>query len=204
MRLPLRLPALAAGFALGFVATAIATASAAGPSFDCGKVEPGSIAALVCSDDALSALDRKMSQVYAAASDKAIHEQPPVLKAEQRGWIKGRDECWKSDDKRGCVEQAYRLRIAELQARYRLVAASGSATYVCDGQPAKQVTATFFETDPPTAIAEFGDQTSLMILQPAGSGAKYQGQNEMLWEHQGEAVISWGHDSSEMRCRVKR
>ncbi len=203
MSLATRLPAIAAGFALGFVAVD-GTASAAGLSFDCSKVEPGNIEALICHDEALSALDRKMSQVYAAATEKAINQQPPVLKAEQRGWIKGRDDCWKSDDKRGCVEQAYRLRIAELQARYQLVAASGSATYVCDGQPAKEVTATYFETDPPTAIAEFGDQTSLLVQQPAASGAKYQGRNEMLWEHQGEALISWGYGSPEMRCRVKR
>lgn len=202
MRLATRLPATAAGLALGFIATA--TASAAGPSFDCGKVEPSGIEALICNDEALSALDRKMLQVYAAATEKAINEQPPVLKAEQRGWIKGRDDCWKSDDKRGCVEQAYRLPIAELQARYQLVAASGSATYVCDGRPAKEVTTTYFETDPPTAIAKFGDQTSLLVQQPAASGAKYQGRNEMLWEHQGEALISWGYGSPEMRCRVKR
>lgn len=66
------------------------------------------------------------------------------------------------------------------------------------------MTATYFETDPPTAIAKFGDQTSLLVQQPAASGAKFQGRNEMLWEHQGEALISWGYGSPEMRCRVKR
>jgi len=37
-----------------------------------------------------------------------------VLKAEQRGWIKGRNACWKSDNKRGRIEKEYGLRIAEL------------------------------------------------------------------------------------------
>jgi uncharacterized protein len=178
-------------------------ASAEGPSFDCGKVEAGSIEEMVCKDKELSALDRKLSEVYAAASKKAVNEHPPVLKAEQRGWVKGRNDCWKSDDKRKCVADNYRLRIAELQARYRLVPGKGPVTYFCDGDPKNEVVATFFQTDPPTLIAERGDQVSLMYLQPSGSGSKYQGRNETLWEKAGEAVITWGYGSPEMRCMRK-
>jgi uncharacterized protein len=67
------------------------SAMAQGPSFDCSKVEKGSIEELVCQSDELSALDRQMAEVYSAAAKKAIYEHPPVLKAEQRGWIKGLD-----------------------------------------------------------------------------------------------------------------
>jgi uncharacterized protein len=178
-------------------------AGAAGPSFDCRKVEPGSIPEMVCKDEKLAVLDRKLAEVYAAASKKAANEHPPVLKAEQRGWVKGRDDCWKSDDRRGCVEDAYRLRIAELQARYRLVPSKGPVFYACDGDPRNEVVATFFRTEPPTLIAERGDQSSLMVLQPAASGARYQGRNESLWEHQGEATITWGFGAPEMRCRPR-
>ena len=186
------------------VVTLAGAAQAAGPSFDCGKVEAGSVEELVCRDADLAAADRKLAEVYAQALQKAGNEQPPVLKALQRGWIKGRDDCWKAEDKRACVADAYRLRTAELQARYRLLPPTGAATYLCDGQPGNEVTATFFATDPPTAIAERGDQVSLMYQQPSGSGAKYQGRNETLWEHQGEALITWGYGSPEMRCQVKR
>ena len=179
-------------------------ALAASPSFDCSKVETGSIEELICTNDQLSTLDRKMAVVYDAATEKATSEHPPVLKAEQRGWIKGRNDCWKSDDKRECIEESYELRIAELQAKYRLVPATGPVRYVCDGEPAKEVIATFFQTEPATAIAEFGDQTSWMVQQPAASGAKYQGRNETLWEHHGEALITWGYGAPEMRCEVKR
>jgi hypothetical protein len=74
-------------------------------------------------------------------------------------------------------------------------------TFTCNGNAADQVIATYFDTDPPTLIAERGDRVSLMVREPAGSGAKYQGRNESLWEHQGEALIRWGYDSAELRCR---
>jgi uncharacterized protein len=173
---------------------------ASGPSFDCSKVEKGSIEELICKDDELSALDQKMAEVYAAAAQKAVNEHPPVLKAEQRGWIKGRNDCWKEADKRKCVEESYRRRIAELQARYRLVSAKGPFWYICDGDPRNEVVVTFFETDPPSLEAERGDQVSLMYLAPSASGSKYQGRNESFWEHQGEATIVWGYGSPEMRC----
>jgi uncharacterized protein len=172
-----------------------------GPSYACDSVEPGSIEALICGDKELSVLDLKLSDVYKAASKKATSEQPPVLKAEQRGWIKGRNECWKSSDKRGCVLREYRHRIAELEARYRLVPGKGPFSFICEGDPANEVVATFFPTDPPTLIAEHGDAVSLMYLLPSGSGAKYQGRNETFWEHHGEALITWGYGAPQMRCK---
>jgi uncharacterized protein len=187
-------------FAMG-CGTIGSTAMAQEPSYACDKVEAGSIEEMVCKDSGLSALDRKLSIVYAVASKKVASEHPPVLKAEQRGWVKGRNDCWKSDDKRRCVEDEYQRRIAELQARYRLVSGTGPITYVCDGKPSSEIVATFFQTDPPTLIAERGDSVSLMYLQLSGSGAKYQSRNETFWEHRGEALITWGYGAPEMRCK---
>lgn len=174
----------------------------AGPSFDCSKVKPDSIAALVCADAQLSALDRKLTAVYAVAAKQAAYEHPPMLRAEQRGWVKGRDDCGKSEDKAACVRESYTLRIAELQARYRLVPATGPVRYACNGKPSDEIVATFFQTDPPTLVAERGDQSSLMVLQPAASGAKYQGPNESFREHHGEARVVWGYGAKEMVCQT--
>jgi len=177
-------------------------APAAGPSFDCTKVAAGSIEAMICADRELTELDRRLASVYGQAAQKAGNEHPPVFKAEQRGWIKGRNDCWKSDDRRRCVADSYVQRIAELQARYRLVGHIGPVTYHCDDHPKSEVVATFFQTNPPTLIAERGDQVSLMVQQPSASGARYQGRNESLWEHHGEARITWGYGAPEMRCVV--
>lgn len=177
------------------------TAKARGPSFACTNVVADSIEAMICKDEELSALDRKLSDVYDSASIKATNEHPPALKMEQRGWIKGRADCWKNEDTRGCVRDEYTRRIAELQARYRLVPHSGPVSFLCEDNFVNEVVATFFRTKPPTLIAELGDSVSLMFLQPSGSGAKYQGRNEIFWEHQGEALITWGHGSPAMHCK---
>jgi uncharacterized protein len=180
----------------------IDSAVAADPSYDCAKAE-GAIEEMICGDDGLAALDRQLAEVYAAASQKAVNEHPPVLKVEQRGWIKGRNDCWKSENPKNCTESLYRERIAELQARYRLVPDDGPFWYACEGDPENEVGVTFFRTDPPTLIAERGDQVSLMHLQPSGSGSQYRGRNEMFWEHQGEATIVWGYGAPQMRCSRK-
>ncbi|WP_027966307.1 MliC family protein [Halomonas halocynthiae] len=170
------------------------------PSFSCEGVEAGSTEAMICASERLSALDRELSGVYAAALEKAGNQQPPVLKAEQRGWIKGRNDCWKAEDQSECVAYAYQQRIAELQASYQLVPSKGPVRFACDGNPANEVIVTFFETEPSTLVAERGDSVSLMYLQPSASGSKYQGRNEMFWEHQGQATIVWGYDAPDMQC----
>jgi uncharacterized protein len=121
--------------AVGAFLVFASAATAAGPSFDCTKVDTGSVEETICKDAGLSGLDRKMTEVFEAASKKAVNEHPPVLKAEQRGWIKGRNDCWKDADKRHCVEGSYDSRIAELQAKYRLVPGMGPVGAIKKAKP---------------------------------------------------------------------
>lgn len=184
------------------VLVAVGNAAAAEPAFNCAKAS-GSVEKLICGDDALAAADRKMAEVFSAAQRKAGNEHPSVLKAEQRGWIKGRNDCWKNPDARACVNDEYLRRIAELQARYRLVDMRGPFFFACDGNRANELVITHFSTEPPTLIAERGDQASLMFAQPAASGSRYQGRNESFWEHHGEATVVWGYGAPEMICRLR-
>lgn len=178
-----------------------AAAVAPGPSFSCRQVESGSVEALVCEDVRLSGLDRKLAAVYSAASAKATNERRRTLRQEQRGWIKGRNECRKNDDQRACVESEYEHRIAELMVKYRLIQGTGPFTFACDG--ASDVVATFFQTDPPTVFAQRNGSGSLLYLQPSDSGAKYEGRNQMFWHHQDEALITWGTGAAATRCKAK-
>lgn len=177
-------------------------AQAASPSFDCSKVDKGSIEELVCQSPELSDLDLKLADAYKAGSQKAVSQQPNLLKAEQRGWIKGRNDCWKSEDRNACVADSYRMRTAELQARYQLIAGKGPVHYACDGNPAKEVIATFYPSDPKSVLVEFGDSRSLMFLQPSGSGSQYLGRNETLTEEQDVTTLVWGYEAPEMKCKA--
>ena len=193
---------------LAMMSLALATggdsAAADGPAFACDRVEAGSIEDLVCHDAELSSLDRLLAETYAAAQKKAVNEHPPLLKAEQRGWIKGRNDCWKSSDVRSCVKTEYQRRTAELQARYRLLAGAAPVTFACGGQPANEIAVTYFATQPPSLIAERGDSVSLMFLQPGDGDATYHGRNEIFRLQGNDAFVTWGHQAPELRCSQSR
>lgn len=92
------------------------------PSFDCNTESLAEVETRICAQGELAGLDRKLAKVYKLAV--AVSNEPPgpsFLQTEQRGWIKGRNECWKSDAVDKCVSDSYIRRIAQLQARYRLV-----------------------------------------------------------------------------------
>ena len=193
-------------------APARARAQAKAPAFDCGRAQ-GEVQQLVCRDEGLAALDRKLDEVYKAARAKAKNEVPPVLVAEQRGWVKGRDECWKAKDGtyltaswqaknvRDCVDGNYRIRISELQAKYRLVPPKGPVVFACENNPANELVATFFATDPPTVQLERGDQTVIAWLVPTASGSKYEGQNVEFWTKGRDAIVTWL--GTELKCQSK-
>lgn len=179
-----------------------ALASTPGPTFNCARAQ-GEVEKLICSDPALSALDRKLDAAYRAAGTQTSGPLTARLRAEQGGWVKGRNECWKAhgqqtwitatwtvDTVKACVEAQYRLRTSELQAVWRLVAPQ-SITYACQDNPADEVVAHFFATDPATIRLERGDR-SVTLWQVSGAAAGlYEGQNVSL-VHQGRTVkVSW-------------
>jgi uncharacterized protein len=162
------------------------------PSFDCTKAS-GQVEALICRDDGLAALDRKLASAYARALERVRedgYEDPKVM---QRGWVKGRNDCWKAEDVRGCVETQYKHRIAELKIQYGDMVVPTPANFRCG---AMDLTAVFYnETDPPAAvltqIGQSGPDQVIAYQAISGSGARYLGQNVEFWEHQGEASVNW-------------
>ena len=167
------------------------------PSFDCAMAQ-GEVQQQICADPELAKLDQEMERVYRAALAVAA-DGADRLRASQRGVIKGRDECWKSDDLPACVAQVYRLRIAELQARYRLLEGDGPLFFQCGESPANELVITRYATQPATLIAERGDQVSLMYRQP-GDGIRYFGRNESI-TFEGEVIaLVWGFEASALRC----
>lgn len=166
--------------AIGLLLGATALQAQEGPSFDCAKAE-SEAEKLVCGDAALAELDRKVAAAYGAALDAAggldagASEAVETLRAEQRGWIKGRDECWKAADPRDCVEFAYLSREGTLVAEWMLQEPTGTAAWACDGNPSNEVVTMFFDTTLPSVRFERGDSIDTGSLARTGSGARYEG-----------------------------
>jgi len=93
-----------------------AVAQAASPSFDCAKATHD-VEKLICNDAELANLDNSLSSLYHTLMKNTSAAEQELLKTEQRGWVKGRDDCWKSDDMRGCVVNEYHNRINQLKDR---------------------------------------------------------------------------------------
>lgn len=182
------------------LATAQLQAAAADNQINCQAKDQGTIDKLICSDPELLKQDQQLAKVYQQALTKAVNEKPPLLKAEQRGWIKGKAECWKEEDKKACASTLYTQRIAELQARYELLPASKKLLLGCDSNPANEVSLRYYPTTPATLIADYGDQVSLMYQQTDQS---YVGRNEKLSEQNGVFTVQWGYEAPLMSCKTK-
>lgn len=186
------------------------------PVIDC-KAASGAVEKLICSDPSLSALDQKMAQIYQAAVAKGT--DPAWLKATQRGWIKGRNECWKSSDLAACTRHNYQLRIAELQVKYQLSQPLAPIEYRCHGRP-DPVTVTFYNETKPKAANITLDSSSeanstysnsthsnsqvVSFIQPSGSGFRYGGVNTqydvLLWGKGNDATLTI--NGTEYACQV--
>jgi uncharacterized protein len=171
------------------------------PTFDCVKAS-GQVETLIRKDPELIALDRKMADVYAAAMKKWPTNIATEQRAYQRGWIKGRNDCWKADDSRACTKLSYRTRIVELQVKSGQLMVPTSVGYKCTGGEDKPFSATFYrQTDPPSAVITYGDDQVIAFAAPLASGAKYTAANVEFWEHQGEASVEWF--GTKLTCRPR-
>jgi uncharacterized protein YecT (DUF1311 family) len=195
-----------------------ASALAQGPTFDCAKVQ-SAVEKEICSDGALAALDRQLDQIYRAAMAKAKGQPAKLLRTEQIGWVKGRNDCWKAngqqtwitatwtvDTVKGCVAAQYRQRSSELQAVWRLLPPR-TVSYACQNNPANELVAHYFDTDPATVRLERGDRSvTLWRVGEAGAGS-YEGQNVSLVLQGSEIKFSGLNTNTgktdELQCRAR-
>lgn len=168
-----------------------------GPTFDCAKAEHEAETA-ICENAELSALDRRLAETYSAALDAAegldagAEEAVAELKAYQRGWIGGRDDCWQADDIVSCITDAYQHREAELVATWMLEEPIGMATWLCDGGP--EVVTMFYDTPLASVRLEVGDTIDVGTVTRTASGAKYEGSfGRSIWIKGDEAMY---HEAS--------
>ena len=179
-------------------ATPAAPAPGEGPSFDCSQAS-GAQEQLVCGDPELAALDRQLAAAYGQAQAKA--SDSALLRAAQRGWVKGRDDCWKAGDTRSCVLEAYVRGIVDLRIQHGLVQVPATVEYRCDGDTVR-VAAVFYHDPPQAMVLTVGDDQAILPIARSGSGARYAASGVEFWEHQGEASIDFFGKT--LRCTPAR
>jgi len=185
---------------------------AASPSFDCTKAA-GQVEALLCKDEDLAKLDRKMAEVYSAALHALPEGDRKTERAAQRQWIKDRDakrENWRSEsrcakgrDVKDCVTALYESRIAELQIKSGLVRVPAPVLYDCGNSDT--VTAYFYNDTPiPAAVVNLGVAVQdFAILHPSGSGAKYGGAKLTFWT-KGDTALLIHKGKPDVSCSAKK
>jgi uncharacterized protein len=185
---------------------------AAAPSFDCARAESAA-EKLVCSDPTLGALDQELARLFALARDDKdlAAEQRSTLVAMQRGWIKGRDDCWKADDLRACVVEEYLSRILDL--RQESAGRSGDAAGIslgpfavtCEGF-AQPIELAIVKTDPELAWLEWPDGYLALTQTVSGSGVRYMadgdGGETVFWIKGKDAMLD-RPGAPDLPCRIE-
>lgn len=183
----------------------------AGPSFDCDRAE-GQAQQLVCNNRQLAAMDRELDRLFRLAQgdgslDGKARQQ---LRAYQRGWIKGRDECWKADDLHPCVVGEYAMRIHELRRNHAAARSQdeegrsmGPFALACEGIDAG-IAVTYVNVEPAIAYLAWSDRMLTLGQTASGSGARYGGRDvsgEWTFWTKGEEALLEGPDIGERKCR---
>lgn len=158
------------------------------PSFDCDKANSDAEDA-ICNSPELSALDVEMTRLFnlAIKGENMTDSRREELRAYQRGWIKGRNECWKSDlGVDACVEMEYALRIAELRSEYGDANTDdgpsiGPVPYVCEGLDVPLSAVFINAAEPSLAVLKWGENVLVLSQDISASGARYTEGSATFW-----------------------
>lgn len=186
--------------------------AALSPSFDCARAE-GAAEQGICADPRLTRLDNELARLYhlAVNGPNMTPERLQPLKEMQRGWIKGRDDCWKADQGlNACIADRYAARIDEIRTGYfdarqddGAGISSGPFAYDCDGLAAG-LSVSIIAADPAILSLRWRDFWITPVGVPAGSGSKFEaltldGRYE-FWSKGDEASFSLP-DGSVLACK---
>ncbi len=199
---------------LGLLATLLSplnlAANIVAPGFDCAKAK-SEAEKMVCSDAQLARLDLELNRIYTLAYDNSALDAKgrKYLKASQVGWIKGRDETWKVEDKKRYVTELYVRRIAEIRKNHPTSRttdgaeiSSGPTRYDCSGEVLE---AYVVQGDPSRAIIYYNDTPYGFLLSqvPSASGAKYVSESSdgkmEFWSKGNEALFTT-IEKNQLKC----
>jgi uncharacterized protein len=129
------------------------------------------------------------------------------IRTQQPAWVALRADCAKSKTQAQCVRDVYLARIAAIRAQSKVARSTddkgislGPFAFKCDGADAP-LDMTFVNVDPGLAWGTIKDRSYPLIQQRSGSGARYEGDGTLFWEHQGEARWRGTTNSPEVICK---
>lgn len=160
-------------FILFYIGIFLMPKYAAGAYMNCTKITD-QVELLICVDKYLSDLDHKLRDLLVDEMKMASESGRKEIELHQKDWKKMLNDCWKYPEPWNCISNAYQMRIAYLQVQGKRVSFTGPIQYLCNNDVLVRISATFFRTDPPTALLEIPDRKVIAFLQPSGSGAKYE------------------------------
>ena len=191
---------------LGTLALTAATAAAADPNADCAAAQLRSIERLMCRSPMLTRLDAELSRVYALATGPRAGAPAAAIRNGQPAWLAQRAACVRSRTQEECVRDLYLARIAAIRTQSRQARAAdkngislGPFAFRCDGIDAA-LDITYVNAAPSLAWVTIKEQTYPLVQQRSGSGARYEGNGTLFWEHQGEARWRGTTNTPEVTC----
>lgn len=154
------------------------------PSYNCEQKNLSSVEVLICNNSLLAAKDlalhERYKQLTTTVTDDAFAR---YVKVTQRGWIKGRNECWKSEPVDVCVNNEYAARMAKLDTLFRHYHEAPVVKLSCDTEPQVHYWFRRYNTDPLTATVSSEGASWLLYRETAEdspSSEEYRGPDASL------------------------
>jgi uncharacterized protein len=197
------LPRLVSLLALACVCSAV---FAADPPADCKATKARSLERLMCRSPMLTRLDAELTRVYTLATAPKAGAAGSAIRQQQVDWMAQRAACVTSATQATCVRDRYLERIAAIRAQSRLARSAdskgislGPFAFRCETLDAV-LDISYVNVDPGLAWVTIKDQSYPLVQQRSGSGARYEGDGTLFWEHQGDARWRGTTSAPEVTC----
>jgi uncharacterized protein len=182
-------------------------ATAADPGVDCKAAKARTIERLMCRSPTLARLDAELTRLYTLATGPKGGAPVSAIRKQQTAWIVQRAACAKSATQEECVRDLCLGRIAAIRAQSRPARGAdergislGPFAFRCEKLD-DVLDITYVNVDPGRAWVTIKDRSYAMVQQRSGSGARYEGNGTLFWEHQGEAQWRGTTSAPETTCR---
>jgi uncharacterized protein len=164
----------------------------------------------MCRSQMLARLDAELTRLYTLATAPKAGAAVSAVRQQQTAWMAQRAACAKSATQETCVRDLYLARIAAIRTQSRPARSAdnqgislGPFAFRCETLDAVLDIA-YVNVDPGLAWVTIKDRSYPLVQQRSGSGARYEGDGTLFWEHQGEARWRGTTSAPEVTCnRVK-